>query len=369
MMKYFLIGLFVTALIPFDSLGATCKPYPECQDVINDPNKWAQENPASPDNDSLDLADIISNSVNTSCLAWRPVGVCFWLKISLFSVSVRTSIKVKHYIPDLVISAYQVKGKNTWDMMSWTDDLSENVSSSFGVDLDDGEVVNKRQGQGHGLGSNVNLKFKNATAIGNPLASVYGQSFMDYAICKAGTISFMPYYNSLADGLLWRTAEPEYLTNVLDMITPGKSNIGERSNGDEYLFLRVWSGLYPRTGFVNHFDDYKAAAVVASRVASIVTSSSMVHVAMSANGSRKAGYWPAGEVNEWDEKTGKYQMLYPKADSQCHLFGHIKTDSTFSASDGYGDRRDAKGNYAWNLWREYSCCRKEGQIFLYFVGE
>lgn len=361
--------MIVSILFSCSALAATCKPYPECREVIRDPNKWAKENPSTPDDGTLDLADIISNSVNTSCLSWRPVGVCFWLKIGFFSVSVRTSIKVKHYIPDLVISAYQVKGENPWHMMSWTDDLSGSLSSSLGVDLDDGEIINKRQGQGHGVGSNINLKFKNATAIGNPLATVYGQSFMDYAICQAGTTSFMPYYNSLADGMLWRSAEPEYFTNILDMVTPGKSNIGERSNGNEYLFLDVWSGLYPRTGFVNHFDDYKAAAVVASRVASIVTSGSMSHVALSANGSRKAGYWPAGEVNEWDEKTGKYQMLYPKTDNKCHLFGHISTSLSPSASDGYADRRSSNGNYAWNLWREYSCCRKEGQIFLYFVGE
>lgn len=360
--KLFLFAFLLIGFVP-DSEAGRCKPYPQCQEILNDPQKWASENEASPDNGQLDLADIVSNSVNASCLAWRPTGVCFWLKIKLFSVSVRTSLKVKHYIPDLVISAYQNKGKNTWDMMSWTDDISDSVAGGFGLELEGGDTVDKRQG----FRAPVNLKFKHGTAIGNPLASVYGQSYMDYVMCQSGVTSFMPYFNSIADGMMWRTATPEIYTNILDILTPGKSNIGERNDGDEYLFTGVWSGLYPRTGFVNHSDDYKAAATVAARVASIVTSSPPTHIAMSANGSSKSGYWPAGEVDEWDSVTGKWQMLYPKMDDQCHLFGHIST--SLIGDDGYSDRRDSGGNYAWNLWREYSCCRKEGQVFLGFVGE
>lgn len=360
-----MIKLFIAVLLTFaasTSAFAECQPSPECREFLNDPTAWSAENQGN--GGSLDIADIASNSVSTSCIAWKPVGVCFWLKISLFNVQVRTSLKVRHYIPDLVISAYQVKGENTWSEMSWTDDISDSLTGSFGLKLDGGEVTNKDQSTDSGS----TLKFKHATAIGNPLASVWGQSSMDYVMCKAGTTSFMPYFNSIADNMLWRTALPEHLIYALNIWTPGRSIIGERDEGQEYLFSNKWAGLYPRTGFVNHYDDYKAAAVVAARVGSIVTSDTMTHIRYSANASSSDGYWPAGELKEWDSDTGYWQMLYPKMESSCHLFGHIETQSGMG-SDGYADRRDDGGNYAWNLWRPYSCCRKEGQVFLGFVGE
>ncbi|MCG8096721.1 MAG: TraU family protein [Candidatus Thiodiazotropha endolucinida] len=35
------------------------------------------------------------------CMRWMPTGVCFWLRCSWSGCSVRTSIKVGHYNPDL----------------------------------------------------------------------------------------------------------------------------------------------------------------------------------------------------------------------------------------------------------------------------
>ena len=47
-----------------------------------------------------------------SCMQWMPIGTCFWLRCSLSGCSVRTSIKVGHYNPDLVVSAYNELGAN-----------------------------------------------------------------------------------------------------------------------------------------------------------------------------------------------------------------------------------------------------------------
>ena len=41
-----------------------------------------------------------------SCMQWMPIGTCFWLRCSVSGCSVRTSIKVGHYNPDLVVSTY-----------------------------------------------------------------------------------------------------------------------------------------------------------------------------------------------------------------------------------------------------------------------
>jgi hypothetical protein len=47
-------------------------------------------------------------------MRWMPVGVCFWLRCSGTGCSVRTSLKVGHYNPDLVVSVYNELGGNPW---------------------------------------------------------------------------------------------------------------------------------------------------------------------------------------------------------------------------------------------------------------
>ena len=45
-----------------------------------------------------------------TCMRWMPIGLCFWLRCSWTGCSVRTSLKVGHYNPDLVVSAYNELG-------------------------------------------------------------------------------------------------------------------------------------------------------------------------------------------------------------------------------------------------------------------
>lgn len=368
-------ALFFVSTVAF---AEQCKPYPDCKEVLKDPEKYASKHNSTPNDGSLDIMDIISASKSMSCMDWQIVGVCVWLKYTMFSVSIRTSLKVKHYIPDLVISAYQNKGDNPWKLMAWTDDIADITNRLMGLKLKDGNVNRSRKNRN----GSSSVKFKNASAIGNPLASVYGDSFLNYLMCKTSIQSFTPYYNSVGDGMLWRTALPEFVTHAADIFTPGKSIVGERDDGEEYLITGRWSNLFPRTGFVSNHDDYKAAATTAARVASLVTDKGTeIHIKRSANAKSKKGYWPAGEFNEYDSKTGKFQMLFPKMENTCHIFGSKKEelfkDELKEASNGkdfdkikdkYAKKRSKEGNYAWNLWRVYSCCKKEGQVLLMHTG-
>jgi integrating conjugative element protein (TIGR03756 family) len=332
-----------------------------CLSLSVSANPLDSVNPTS-NSSSVDTVDIIDSSFSMSCFNWRISGGCVWMKVTAFppSVQIKPSVKVSHSIPDVVISVYGEKGKNTWDFMSFTDDWADSVNGALGFAFSGGNSAKKDGGSQ----SQSRVAYKFGTAIGNPLASIYGQGFFDYAVCKAGTTSFMPYFNSNLDNMLWRTGGFETFTHLLNIITPGKSKIGERTQGEEYLFRSLWGNIYPRTGYVSHVDDYKVAAVVASRIASLSSAEDFNHVGISINADSELGYWPAGEVEEWDSASGKYQMLHPKQENSCHLFGHKITTAANPVSDNYEDRRDVNGNYAWNLWREYTCCRKEGQYLI-----
>ena len=66
---------------------------------------------------SITTSEIVARTTDAvmSCMQWMPIGVCFWLRCSLYECSVETSVKVGHYNPDLVVSSYNELGGNPWD--------------------------------------------------------------------------------------------------------------------------------------------------------------------------------------------------------------------------------------------------------------
>src|SRR5690554_8019460 len=66
---------------------------------------------------AVTTAQIVASAANLSCAEWQVVGVCFWLRCSP-KCRVRTSIKVKHYIPEVVVSSYAGALGNQWVEMA-----------------------------------------------------------------------------------------------------------------------------------------------------------------------------------------------------------------------------------------------------------
>jgi integrating conjugative element protein (TIGR03756 family) len=150
---------------------------------------------------------------------------------------------------------------------------------------------------------------------------------------------------STLDTVAWRYNIPELV--YPEALIPGQREIGRRTD------LNLWGNVYPRGGFLHHVDDYKAAAVVAQRAGDIVTRRGQPHVYRALVENDADGYWPAGELLESDETTGKWQELTPTLSSTCAVFPN--DDPHVQA---------VQGDYAWALWRPYSCCERRGQVFL-----
>lgn len=104
---------------------------------------------------TLDTATIIASALSPDCFAWKVVGLCYWLDCGAFGCTVRTSVKVRHYIPDAVVSSYAATGANPGIEMRL---LSvPNPSAQAGGD--------STTNQDH---ENNLTKFKNADVIGHP---------------------------------------------------------------------------------------------------------------------------------------------------------------------------------------------------------
>ena len=261
------------------------------------------------------------------------VGICYWLYCTPFGCSVRTSVKVRHYVPDAVVSSYSNTGENPW--------LEVRAMSMP-------NPTAKAGGDGTTNHDNENnlAKFKNADVIGHPGGYVFSQfaSSFGYSCEGAGT-AFMPYLLSTLDTIAWRYNIPEAF--YPEALIPGRREIGTRTG------LNLWGNVYARGGFLHQTDDHKSGAVVAQRAGDVVTRRNQIHVYQPLLADARDGYWPGGALMETDASTGKWQPLTPTLSNSCVVFPH--SGSLTQAQ---------QGDYAWALWRPYACCQRRGQVFL-----
>jgi integrating conjugative element protein (TIGR03756 family) len=199
-------------------------------------------------------------------------------------------------------------------------------------------------------GENSVLRFKESDVIGHPGGATFSQfaSASGYA-CKGATLPLIPYFLSTLDTIAWRYGVPE--SAFPEALTPGLREVGSTPSAN------LWGTIYPRSGFLHQADDYKTAAVIAQRAGDITTRRGQIHVYQPMLALAQDGYWPAGELKEGDPISGKWQELPPKLSPSCAVFP--SSGPQIEAQDG---------NYAWALWRPYSCCERRGQTFLGSTG-
>ena len=282
---------------------------------------------------AINTGTIVASTLSPDCLEYRVVGICYWLYCTWTGCTVRTSVKVRHYVPDAVVSSYSNTGENPWTEVRF-------MSPPNPTAEDGGDGTTNHDNE------NNLAKFKNADVIGHPGGQVFSQfaSASGYACEGAGT-AFMPYLLSTLDTLAWRYNVPEMV--YPESLIPGRREVGTRTG------LNLWVNVYPRGGFLHQTDDYKSGAAVAQRAGDIVTRRGQIHVYQSLLAEARDGYWPAGELMESDASTGKWQELTPTLSNSCAVFPHTNTRV-----------QAQQGDYAWALWRPYSCCERRGQVFL-----
>lgn len=276
----------------------------------------------------INTLDIMSSSGSTSCLEYKVVGTCFWLFCTKFGCKVRTSTKVRHFLPETVVSAYNHDRQNPWGEM--------NIVSS-GVKAGEYRSPHKNYSQ---------RNFKNATAIGHPQGAISSLLNDTGYYCKSQTTPFMPYFLSSLDYFAWQQNLPEMF--YPEALTPGVREV--RSSAD------TWGNIFPRGGMITQVHDYKAGAVIAQRVADIITRNGQLHLYLPTTKRDEMGIWYPKPVKEGNANNHKWQQLFPKTEQSCSAF-----------PDQPPALLSEQGNYAWALWRPYKCCKRRGQTFLYSI--
>lgn len=239
-------------------------------------------------------------------------------------------MKVKHYIPEVVVSSYNHNKQNPWHEMN-------TVSSG----VKGGEYRSPQKNY-------TQVTYKNVDVIGHPQGAISQILNSTGYYCRSQTTPFVPYYLSSLDFFAWRYGVPEMV--YPEALIPGMREI--RANGD------TWGNIFPRAGTVTQVHDYKAAAVTAHRVADLITRTFQPHVyiPIAKAEDKSNGIWYPPAVTEGNIKTHKWQQLSPNTQNSCAIFPD--TPPSITSEDG---------SYAWALWRPYKCCKKRGQKFLYSV--
>ena len=299
-----------------------------------------------------------TSAATFACMQWTPVGLCFWLDCSFLACTVDSSLKIGHYNPDLVVSSYNELGGNPWLEIRSSLGLAQKAAASgiLGslLPVPIGSAGNRTEGSTNNR-DHKNLLFRETDAIGHPQTILSG--FLPGLICDSQTQAFIPYFQSGIDALAWRQEIPEIFYPA--SFIPGLRELGDWP-------LHTWGGVFPRTGWTTQAEEPKAAALNAQRAGDIVTRSGQPHVYLPVTGlpSRNQRVWPPGPLIETDARTGSWQMLLPRHETSCKVFG----TNDLSSLNGWGAGRvDEGGDYVWNLWRPYKCCQRRGQFFLFDI--
>ncbi|PHM47633.1 integrating conjugative element protein [Xenorhabdus miraniensis] len=157
---------------------------------------------------SLNTTQIVASSLSPACIQWRVSGICYWLFCSWHGCTVKTSVKVTHYLPEAVVSTYHAPGGNPWSEMAQVSQLSGGLENTVTGALshltaDGGNHNSQISGQ-----RRTSLRFKYADAIGHPATNLIGGQIPGYS-CRSAATPLMPYFLSTLDTMVWRTGLPE----------------------------------------------------------------------------------------------------------------------------------------------------------------
>lgn len=300
---------------------------------------------------TLDLFPPNISLTDDSCLGYCFVGTCFWVKcIFPGACWVETSVRFKHRNPDFVVSVYREPGLNPWKeirlLYGWAQREVADASVSLWA-----LKGNDRAGHGDTVNSSQQtrpLTYREVDVIGYPFkfASVAPEMF-----CETAQQPGVPAFMSAFDSYNWRVG----LFEMLFVYKIPSSYIGG-------FLTNNWGNIFRRTGFINAYDDAKANAVIAHRAGNIISQSDQLHVYLPQDGappSTKKFFTVPGELVANSDAGGVFQMVAPKAEDSCHVFGQDSIASKWSEGRQSEDKASA-----FVLWRPYDCCETKGQYYL-----
>ncbi|HFD11908.1 MAG TPA: hypothetical protein ENJ32_05500 [Crenotrichaceae bacterium] len=264
----------------------------------------------------------LSTGISAQCMMLQVIGVCIWI-ICAPKCKITIKIRIGHYNPEALVE----------------------ISNPQGIERAEDPRRIDTKNRNHN-----NLVFQEAFALGHPFS---GQIY-----CPSHASALTPYFSSILDAAFWRTG-------LIDMLTAAALFPGVREIG--HWPRNTWGPLFPREGWTIQHSAPKASAIIAQRVGDIITQDGQSHVYNEIGTQRvfleknKFTFAPAKGVKENTAWYGWWQPLYPNLEQACLIFG---TDDRATISGWGGGRVSESGEYAYALWRPYTCCEKADGVVI-----
>jgi len=284
----------------------------------------------------------------SNCLHYTVKGLCFWYKCNLSGCGVKPTLRLEHYLPDVVITVADRYQNNPWDFANTViDPLAEKGGQ---VQIQNISGISMGYGSEGSRGvTDIDNRYKEVDIIGNP--GILFFSNLHEFFLRSTAIPFTPYYTSLLDAYAWR-----YLG--LEKFYPGAMIPGIHEIGQ--ILINDWGPLFPRNGFIVQPNDAKASAVLALRAANIITQIEQPHLYNPL--SSDCGEHCRATIAKENSGDVLFQMIYPETSDQCIKFG--ENDATAITPWGAKATLNGKGNYVWIMWRRYEGCIQSDGIYL-----
>jgi len=291
--------------------------------------------PAQANSSSINSGSIIKDTLQAlpNCLHYEiPTHFCVW--VSEWG-DINTTPVEDHYLPDLVVSVFSKPNNNPWlEINKILDTAGQPVQKGIvkgvtGIDVGDGN---------HSLIDQYeqNVIFKEAEVVGNPALLAIPK----HGLLPSTATPWHPYFQSLADSLLWRGLPPAALLE--EGLALGLNVTHHVGTG-----LNNWGGIYPHEGKVINDNDAKASAVIAERAADLITSQHQYGHVYHYLSTSCGEHCSAAPIQENSKET-YFQMIYPITQTECHVLGD---------SNSYNSNMlNTEGNYVWIVWRHYDGC-------------
>jgi integrating conjugative element protein (TIGR03756 family) len=301
---------------------------------------------------AMNSVDIVRASVEAlpECLHYRITGLCYWLDWGAQGPEVSTTLKVRHYLPDAVVSVYPALGENAW---TYADQIIDKPASRIG-----NVVVQRATHNAIGWGQHAsvsvtdnNTYFYEVDIIGNPALWMLN-NLLNELIIASPVQALLPYYQSMLDSLSWRMEIESYYPQSW---LPVGNHLGSS--------IAPWGFVYPRIGSTIARNSYIAAAVIALRAAHIVTRRLQAHIYHHLP--THCGEHCSIATVKANDKHTLWQRVYPLSSAspstkRCVVLGED------SGIENLFD--ETQQQYVWILWRLYQGCVQGKGQFIGAVG-
>lgn len=284
----------------------------------------------------------------------KPIGLCFWFKMTWHGPTFPVTLMLDEYQPDLIVSVFNTDKTDPFlETRNLVDPEASLIGNEAVKSVFHNELTNGSETTTPSINANSSFITKTAVVVGSPHLFIPG---LNRFLLRRDTKTLYPYFQSNLDGVPGRSGLAESL-EVLNTVNLLKNYIGNP--------LDYWASEYPRDMSVDNNNDFKASASIAMHAADIVTQKNAMHVVKSTNNSCGVHCYVATVSNNMKDHE-KWEEVWPND----RFFEPGKSDAHSLSELGSDDYRAGGGNYVFLIWRHYrGCIQSDGSSFITSVGE